>query len=235
MPSRSSLNQRVEILTGFYKTLRTNGFDIKDNSSLSLKHAKALLDIWQAQGKASNTTYAQWSDLRSWSRVLGKDGMIGPVTDYQDGFQRHAPAGSSNGYIVLDKSQLQTRSAFLSTKPDLTPYLVDRLTRELDITREMALELDIETVREVIEREASVLRVGVGNQRKVILHVRLHLELLVEVLEFMVSRNRKTLAWTGLDLDAAIHKYALRTAYVNRTIFPKNKVATPHQKEGGAA
>ncbi|MES2191284.1 MAG: hypothetical protein V4454_14270 [Pseudomonadota bacterium] len=232
-PSRASVKNRVVLLTSFYKELQAGGFDIQDVTKFSLRHAKALLEIWNTKGCAANTLYVRWSVLRGWSRVLSKHGMIGPLTDYEPGFERKAE--TLQGYRVLSGDEVATRSNFLRAKPDLTHYLVDRITREIKVTREIAFQFQFDAVRGVVEGGNLYLRVGLGNQQKNIPHIQDHSELMLEVRDFMQARNRKTLAWTGLDLDAAIQKYALRMAYVNRTIFPKATVASPHQKEGGDA
>ncbi len=232
-PSRASVKNRVVLLTSFYKELQAGGFDIQDVTKFSLRHAKALLEIWNTKGCAANTLYVRWSVLRTWSRVLKKQGMIGPLTDFEPDFDRHAQ--TLKGYRALSVDELATRSDFLRTKPDLTHYLVDRITREIKVTREIAFQFAFDAVQGVVEGGNTRLRVGLGNQQKNIPHIQDHRELMLEVRDFMQARNRKTLAWSGLDLDAAIQKYALRMAYVNRTIFPKESVASPQQKEGGDA
>lgn len=232
-PSRASVKNRVVVLASFYKDLKAAGFEIQDVTKFSLRHAKALLDTWNAKGCAANTLYVRWSVLRAWSRVLNKHGMIGPLTDYEPGFERTAK--TQQGYRVLSSDEVATRSDFLRAKPDLTHYLVDRITREIMVTREIAFQFAFDAVQGVVECGNTSLRVGLGNQQKNIPHIQDHRELMLEVRDFMQARNRKTLAWSGLDLDAAIQKYALRMAYVNRTIFPKETVASPQQKEGGEA
>ena len=223
-PSRSSIKNTVTKLSGFYAQLKASGFDIKDVKTFSLRHAKALLQIWQSKECAHGTVYMRWSMIRTWSRVLGKHGMIGPITDYQADFDRtNEPL---TGYRSLNADEVAKRSDFLSQKSDLTPYLVDRLTRELELTREMALQTDIDAVQSVVDGGDRVLRVGRGNHRKNVTQIQQHLGLMVEVLNFMRSRSRKTLAWTGLDIDTAVEKYAHRMTYVNRTLFPKNSDST---------
>lgn len=231
-PSRASLKSRVQLLSSFYRVLKTSGYDIEDVTKFSLRHAKALLIIWNVRGCAPNTLYVRWSVIRNWTRTLSKHGMVGPLTDYVSGFTRNAE--TVQGYRVFSDDEVAARSIFLHTKSDLTHYLVDRITREMKVTREVAFEFEIDAVQTVLSGGTS-LRVGMGSQQKHIPHARDHLELLVEARDFMLARNRKTLAWTGFDLDAAIQKYALRMAYVNRTIFPTATVATTQQKEGGAA
>lgn len=232
-PSRASIKNRVVVIASFYKELKAAGFDIQDVTKFSLRHARALLDIWKAKGCASNTLYVRWSVLRGWSRVLSKHGMIGPLTDYEPGFERKAE--TLQGYRVLSGDEVATRSNFLRAKPDLTHYLVDRITREIKVTREIAFQFEFHAVQGVVEGGNTSFRVGMGNQQRNIPHIQDHRELMLEVRDFMQARNRKTLAWTGLDLDASIQKYALRMAYVNRTIFPKETVASAKKKEGGDA
>jgi hypothetical protein len=232
-PRRSMVEQRVQLLATFYRELKTGGFDITDVSTFGLRHAKALLGIWQKKERSSNTVYMRWSVLRSWTIALGKQGMVGPITDYQPDFVRDSK--SSKGYREFTAEEIQKRSDFLRTKPDLTHYLVDRLTREFNITRETAFEIEIGAARAVVDGGADILRVISGNRPISVPRMDQHRALMVEVRDFMLARNRKTLAWTGLDLDAAIQKYALRLSYVSRTLFSKEGSATPAQEVGGAA
>jgi|688.fasta_scaffold203118_2 hypothetical protein len=52
----------------------------------------------------------------------------------------------------------------------------------------------------------------------------------------MVSHNRKSLAWSHLDLDAALQKYTLSLSYVTRTLFPETKRgAKAVTQEGGVS
>lgn len=232
-PSRKNLERNVKQITVHYQDLKQLGFDIQNVTSFGLKHAKALLGKWQANQCAPNTLYVRWSSLRTWARVLGKYGMLGKLSEVLPGFNRGLQHG--NGYRILTPEQVAERSAFLESKPDVTVYLIDRLCRELGLTREEALQLDLDAVNAVVESDATVLRIGTDNDRKNIPSVRLNLPLLTHIRDFMVSRNRMTLAWSNLDLDAALQKYTLRLSYVTRTQFPETKRgAKAVTQEGGA-
>ncbi len=234
-PRRSLVDQQVKTLCGHYKDLKRLGFDILDVTTFGLKHAKALLAKWQAGNYGSNTMYCRWSTLRSWSRALGKHGMLPSLGDLVPGFTRYETA-PTRGFRLLTPSQIRERSEFLGTKPDLTVYLVDRLCREMTATREEALQLDIDAVLEVVDGDATHLRTGVGNQRVLIPHARLHLPLLTEARDFMRQRNRQTLAWSNLDLDGSLQKYSLRLSYVTRTLFPDaNSSSKPSCSSTGEA
>jgi hypothetical protein len=220
-PSRKSVDRHVKQLSGYYTGLKKLGFDIQDVSTFGLRHAKALLEKWQSSGCASNTVYVRWSELRTWSRVLGKHGMLSSLAVLQPGFDRRPQFGEN--YRVLTTAQIASRSDFLSSKTDLTAYLVDRLCRELGLTREEALQLELDAVNQVVERESAVLHVGFGHASRNVLQVRLRLDLIMQVRDFMLSRNRKSLAWSNLDPDAALQKYSLRLSYVNRCLFKETK------------
>jgi len=233
-PSRASLDRQVKQLTVHYKNLRGLGFDIQDVTTFGLRHAKALLAKWQSNKCAPTTIYPRWSVLRTWSRALGKHGMLGTLTELLPGFDRRPEPGSS--YRVLSLDQLSARSAYLESKPDLTVYFVDRLCRDLGLTRESALQVELDDVKAAVEAGATVLRIGLGNARQNIPVSQVHLPLLIQLRDFMVSRNRKTLAWINLDLDEALQKYTLRLSYVTRTLFPETKRgAKAVTQEGGAA
>lgn len=220
-PSRRVVDRKVEELAGYYKDLKRLGFEVKDVTTFGLKHAKALLSLWQSKGCATNTVYCRWSFLRSWSRVLGKHGMLPALKELQPDYMR--AAGPEPRSRTLTIHQVQARSDYLATKADKTVYLVDRLVREIEITREQALEIELDALQLVVQGDAIILRVGTGSQRKNVQHIRLHMPLITEVRDFMVQRNRKTLAWGDLDIDAALQKYTLRLSYVNRILFPKEK------------
>lgn len=234
IPSRKSLDRQVKQLCVHYQDLKKLGFDIRDVTTFGLKHAKALLAKWQGNQCAPNTAYVRWSGLRTWSRVLGKHGMLGQLKDLQPDFDRRPVPGNSNR--TLNGDQLAYRSQYLQSKPDLTVYLVDRLCRELDLTREEALQVELDAIQAVVEGKADILRVGMGGEQKNVPHAQHNRALYTEILEFMLSRNRKALAWSHLDLDAALQKYTLRLAYVTKTLFGENKRGgQATTQEGGAA
>lgn len=233
IPSSKSLDRQVKQLCVHYQDLQKIGFDIKDVTTFGLKHAKALLAKWQGKQSAPNTVYVRWSGLRTWSRVLGKDGMLGQLKDLQPGFDRRLDPSKSNR--VLDCYQLAHRSQYLKSKPDLTVYLVDRLCRELDLTREEALQVELDAVRAVVDGKAAVVRVGTGGELKNVPHAQHNLALCTEIRDFLLSRNRKALAWSHLGLEAALQKYTLRLAYVTKTLFGENKRGSQvTTQEGGA-
>lgn len=221
IPARRSFDRQVKRMCVHYEDLLKLGFEIQYVTTFRLRHATALLAKWQAAQCAPNTVYVRWSELRTWSRILGKDGMLAKLRDLQPGFDRRPLPGGSNR--VLDCYQLADRSSHLQSKPDLTVYLVDRLCRELYMTREEALQVELDDVNAVVAGGASVLRVGTGGDQKNIPLAQHNRELCVEIRDFMVSRNRKVLAWSHLRLDAALQKYTLRLSYVSRTLFTEEK------------
>ena len=106
----------------------------------------------------------------------------------------------------------------------------------MGLSREDALKVELDAVKGVVEGKASVLRVGTGGEQKNVPKAQLYLPLLTQIRDFMVSRNRKALAWSHLNLDAALQKYTLRLSYVNRTLFSKEKRGgQATAKKGGVA
>jgi hypothetical protein len=104
------------------------------------------------------------------------------------------------------------------------------------LTREESLQLELVDVKIVVHGNAATLRVVIGNQRTNIPQARLNLLLLTRIRDFMVSRNRKTLAWSDLDLEASLQKYTLRLSYVTRILFPeKTHGGQTTNKEDGAS
>lgn len=232
-PRRRALDQQVKLLTRHYEELRELGYDIKDVTTFGLRHANALLAKWMTGGCGSNTVYCRWSSLRSWSRALGKNGMLGSIQELHPGFNRHE-SKPKNPFRMLTIEQVKQRSDLLRSKPDLTHYFVDRLTREVGITREEALQIEYDSLQEVIEGGTPALRAGVGNRRAYISSISVHLPLLTEIRDFMKQRNRETLSWSDLDLDAALQKYSLRLSYVTRTLFPDASRGYNDSKNGEA-
>jgi len=230
IPRRSVFAKQVKVIVAYYRTLNKLGFEIRDVTSFGLRHAKVLLQAWQTTC-APSTVYVRWSALRFWTRALEKHGMLGSIKELQPEFVRSAQ--TTTGIRVLTIQEAQVRSDYLSEKSD---YLVDRLTRELGLTREEALLLSLDSLNAVLDDKSSRLRVGFGLQRRVAVINPSHVPFMVQIRDFMVSRNRKTLAWSNLDPDAALQKYALRLSYVTRTLFPQAKRGgNPASGEGGAA
>lgn len=233
-PRRVVIENQVKLMSSYYRALKKLKFDIQDVTTFGLRHAKALLHFWQAKDCSPNTIYCRWSVLRSWTRALGKHGMLGTINDVQPDFDRNTL--STVGIRTLTSDQIQKRSDFLGEKPDLTVYLVDRLCREIRITREEALTLGIDAINAALRDDSYLIRTSLGNQRKNTPLTKEDMNLIGRVAQYMESRNRKTLGWSGLDLDAALQKYTLRLAYVTRTLFPDARRGyKPSSQEDGAA
>ncbi|MDO8250246.1 MAG: hypothetical protein Q7T78_11080 [Rhodoferax sp.] len=216
-PPRRVMDDRCNRVISIYAELQNLKYDIHIVTSFCLKHALALLESWKARNLARSTISNRWSTLRAWSLTINKHGMLGPLEEHWPQFEQAAKPVVGN--IFLSEEQLQERSDFLGKQNDKTAYFVDRLHREVGLSREQALELDREAI-EGIALGDDILRSGKGVGVRVYKAMAKHRELMSEAAQFMVSRNRKKLGWPELSIHDALAKYSVRLSYVNRTRFP---------------
>ncbi len=220
-PSRRVMNDRCSRITSCYADLKEMGFPISDVTTFGLRHAKMLLSGWREKGLSPKTIYNRWSALRSWSLTLNKHGMLGPLEELWPDFSQTSQK-STCAPRLLTPEQISTRSDWLRVKSDKTAYLVDRLCREVGLTREEALQVDRAQAM-AITKGQTYMRCGQGPNARTYTTVAAHWELFREVVDFMTERNRTSLCWSGLEIQAAIDKYALRMSYVARCLFPKEE------------
>lgn len=222
-PARRVLDDRCTRVEYIYKDLAALNYDMPLVTSFGLKHAMALLENWKSRKLARKTIYNRWCSLRSWTLTLNKQGMIGPLQEHWPEFEQDSKP--TVGYRILTPEQIQERSDYLKEQKDKTVYLVDRLHREVGMARDQALELNIDAVRGIAMGD-DVLRCGHGASGRIIKDMGLHQELMREAANFMASRNREKLAWTGLTTKESLAKYSLRMSYINRTRYADAPKAT---------
>jgi hypothetical protein len=220
-PSRRVMSDRCLRITTCYQDLKGLGFAINDVTVFGLKHAKVLLASWRERGLTRQTIYKRWSALRSWSLVLNKHGMLGPLKELWPELNLDA-SRKQNSSRTLTKEQIQIKSDWLREKGDKTAYLVDRLCREVGLTRENALLIDRVQVL-AITKGQPFLTCGQGLTTTTYTTIATHWRLFNEVLDHMVERNRPGLGWTGLEIHDSIHKYALQMSYASRCLFLREK------------
>lgn len=221
VPSRRVMKERCKRITAVYRELHAMGFHVTDVTTFGLKHARALLERWKSKDLSRKTIGNRWSALRNWAIALNKHGMLGSVNEYWPDFGgTTASVEPVTASRVLLPAQIKERSDFLLERSDKTAYLIDRLTREVDMTRVDALEIELVAAQGVVFGQ-DVMRCGNGASVRVYRNMAQHRDLMQEVVEFMVGRNREKLGWPGLDIEAAIAKYSLRMSYVNRCMFPR--------------
>lgn len=218
-PNKRIMADRCARVVACYSELEALGFSIKDVTVFGLRHSKSLLTSWRAKGLSPKTIYNRWSTLRAWSLVLNKFGMLGPLEELWPQFS-HASPDSQFTPRIFTPEQIQDRSDCLKSKSDKTAYLVDRLYREMKLTREHALQLDQMQVLAVTKGQPFV-RCGQGANARSYTNAADHWKLFSEVLEFMTDRNRPILCWGDMSIQDGIDKYAVRMSYVSRVLFPR--------------
>ena len=226
-PSRRVMQERCKRITPVYRELDAMGFQVTDVTTFDLKQARALLERWKSNGLSKKTIYNRWNALRSWAIALNKHGMLGSIEEYWPDFGGTAASvETASASRVLSPVQIKERSDFLREHSDKTAYLIDRLTREAEMSRVDALEIELVAAQGVAFGQ-DMLRCGNGASVRVYWHMAQHRALMQEVVDFMAGRNRLKLGWPDLDIEAAIAKYSLRMSYVNRCMFPRE------DKQGG--
>lgn len=234
LPKRVMQDRHARMVK-IYGELSACGFKFEDVTTFGLRHAKALLARWQAQGLTKKTIYNRWSTLRSWSVTLQKFGMLGVIEDVWPEFRRSEGRQQQQKARDLTPEQIQVRSDFLLSNADKTAYLVDRLTREIGMTREHALQLDLAQVQLVASGQTFV-RAGQGGNTQTYPVSGTHWwELFAEAAQFMQERHRQNLGWPHVEGTEAIAKFALRMSYVSRTLFFKKKKAAAAGSAAGGS
>lgn len=216
-PPRRVMDDRCDRVVGIYSELKSLKFDLGVVTSFGLKHAMALLESWKKRDLARKTIYNRWSTLRTWALTINKHGMLGPLEEHWPEFEQACKP--TIGYRILTSEQLLDRTDFLREQKDKTAYFVDRLTREVGMSREQALELSRDAVEGVVQGD-DIVRIGNGASVHVFKQMGRHRELMIETSEFMSGRHREKLCWTGLTLKEGIAKFSVRMSYVTRSRFP---------------
>lgn len=80
-PHIRSINKQVQLLGGYYIRLHAFGFQISNVDNFRLKHAKALIDMWHADGCTTSDLCMLWTALLFWTQILGKPEMLDPLED----------------------------------------------------------------------------------------------------------------------------------------------------------
>lgn len=217
--SRKVFQDRCERINTFYNELRRMGYQVETVSTFGLKHARALLASWRQRDLSKKTIYNRWGDLRTWTLALNKHGMLGSIEEFWPDF--NAASTASKQYRTFTAEQIRERSEFLRAASDQTAYFVDRLSREVGMVRQEALEMELPAAAGIASGNG-LLRCGHGASARTYKDMAQHQPLFAELVAFMSSRNRKTLGWTDMPIDEAIQKFADRMVYVNRKLFPKD-------------
>lgn len=217
------MEDRVKRMGTIYRELATCRSKLDDVTTFGLRHAKILLAKWQAQGLTRKTIYNRWGTMRGWAVILNKHGMLGSIDEVWPEFRQTEGRQQVQLARELTAEQIQSRSDFLRTKSDMTAYFVDRLSREIGMTREHALELDLAQVLLVAKGQTYVRASKGANAHVYQMRGTCWWELFAQAAEFMKSRHREKLGWPHVEGTDAIAKYALRMSYVNRTLFSKGK------------
>ncbi len=217
-PSRRVMDERCERINAFYVELQRLGYRMTAANSFARKHAMLLLESWKAKRLSDKTIYKRWCILRGWALALGKYGMLGTLEEAWPEFVRSTLRVAPGRSMTAEQRQL--RSDHLKAQSDKTAYLVDRLGREVGMSRAHAVSLELTAVQ-AFALGGDLLRCGTGPDAKVYGPMQTHQELMREVASFMVERSRTTLGWPGLEVEDAIRKYALRMTYVNSRLFAK--------------
>lgn len=71
----------VRLLSACYERLNASGFEITNVTSIRLKHAEALIEMWRQDGCSTCEFNFQWTALLSWARMLGKPEMLDPLKE----------------------------------------------------------------------------------------------------------------------------------------------------------
>lgn len=86
---RGSQYLRRTRLTNCLKELHAIGYEIEDAKKIQHRHIRALMAYWLAIDLSANTIKDRISTIRIFLSWVGKQGMIGPATDYVSEADRH--------------------------------------------------------------------------------------------------------------------------------------------------
>lgn len=115
--SYSTRSTRKNILNLCAKQLLASGFKLRDPSGLKPKHVDALISQWKAEGIADKTLKNRLSELRWWSRAIGKPNIVARDNNaYGIGNVKSSPIGKSKELDLKKLSKVTSPSVVLSLK-----------------------------------------------------------------------------------------------------------------------
>lgn len=80
-PYLATMPMQVERVSGYYMRLNAAGFAVSNAANFRVRHAKALIDLWQQDGCTSRDMNMLWTGLVFWARTLGKGVMLDPLVE----------------------------------------------------------------------------------------------------------------------------------------------------------
>lgn len=132
--SYSTRSTRKNILNLCAKQLLAAGFKLRDPSGLKPKHIEVLVNQWKAEGIADKTLKNRLSELRWWSRSIGKPNIVARDNSaYSIGKLKNNPVGKSK---ELDLQKLNNVTC---------PYVQHslRLQQAFGLRREEAIKFNV--------------------------------------------------------------------------------------------
>lgn len=220
---------RVDAVIQCYRDLWRLGYRLEKLENLAPRHVQALLTYWRGKDLARATVQLRWSWLARWCEAINKQGMLpafGDVWPEEAGVEESAPGTAAVGQqsrvktlASLDEGIYQQLITFLSEKADQTAYWAVRCVRELGLTREEALLLELAGAHVV---DAPVIlvwsRKGRG-QRPVRLETAEGRKLVADLTAYLASKNKKRLGWPHMGVDELLARYANQVSYATRRVM----------------
>lgn len=220
---------RVDAVLQCYRDLWRLGYRLEKLESLAPRHVTALLAYWRSKELARATVQLRWSWLARWCEAISKQGMLpafGDVWPEEASDGERAPEDESveqpprvKTLASLDEDVYRRLLAFLADKVDQTAYWAVRCVRELHLTREEALLLELAGAHVV---DAPVIlvwsRKGRG-QRPVRLETHQDRQLVADLTAYLASKDKKRLGWPHMGVEELLARYANQVSYATRRVM----------------
>lgn len=205
---RSRANGVVAVIKESWRA----GYEIHRPTNIRRVHFEAVLRSWQERGISRSTASVHWSALRYYLEVIGKTGMLPPLSQLWP-VEPKAKKEESKKVVLSnlpEKYYLELLVRFDKTQPT---YWVLRLERELGLLREEALASNIVVGASRVAGTLAVSHAGGQRSRGIELRDAAQRRLVAEVVEYLDLRERHRLCWPGKSIPESIRKVTKAISY----------------------
>lgn len=218
--------REIRDVVRIYTQLEEAGCKLPDVVTFREKHARMLLVYWRDKKQRKATTIeVYWSRLITWTRVLGKWGMVDSLEKYWPERPK-ADQGTTHGKRTQDARLGESGLTELFRARDRTHWFVQRFHEDLGLTFEEALRFDRVAAADVLHGRVFADPGSGSRKRIVVLETEGQRLLVQQAVDFLNKTNRRQLMWPRCSLSEAVRKHENRVAYLRRKMKKEQRVET---------
>lgn len=124
--SHATIADRRQCFDRMLRELHALGFPLRAIGNFKPKHARVLMQHWEARGVSASTLQKRWSYLKLLCRWIGKPGMLGEAGDYlqaPDRYRRTTAARTDRSWTGQGVDPLEVLARVVSKDVDVAQVL----------------------------------------------------------------------------------------------------------------